>query len=201
MSAIYDLPSLTSEEDPSIRAINDFVERLVRSALPGAHFVEYFTWMRYLPSGIAKWKKTALESYKRDSAMFEGLYEDVKRKMSEGYERPSFCASVIKGTDKYGLTNRESAWLAATMFAAGAETTSAVMAWFVIAMAAYPEVQQRAQAELDAVVGQSRMPTFSDLPNLPYIRATVKEVLRWHPVDPVGQSWLINEIQFDEGKI
>ncbi|KAG6827827.1 hypothetical protein H0H87_003560, partial [Tephrocybe sp. NHM501043] len=70
--------------------------------------------------------------------------------------------------------------------AAGAETTSAVMAWFVTAMAAYPEVQIRAQEELDAVVGRSRMPSFSDLPHLPYICAMVKETLRWHPVDPVG---------------
>ena len=70
--------------------------------------------------------------------------------------------------------------------AAGAETTSAVMAWFSLAMLAYPEVQARAQAELDAVVGRTRLPTFADYPHLPYIRATVKEALRWRPVDPVG---------------
>ena len=70
--------------------------------------------------------------------------------------------------------------------AAGAETTSAVMAWFTLAMLAYPETQARAQAELDAVVGRTRLPTFADYAHLPYIRATVKEALRWRPVDPVG---------------
>jgi cytochrome P450 len=60
------------------------------------------------------------------------------------------------------------------------------MAWFSLAMLAYPEVQARAQAELDAVVGRTRLPTFADYPHLPYIRATVKETLRWRPVDPVG---------------
>ena len=53
-------------------------------------------------------------------------------------------------------------------------------------MVAYPEVQERAQAELDTVVGRSRIPTFSDLPNLPYIQAMVKEVLRWRPVLPLS---------------
>jgi cytochrome P450 len=42
-----------------------------------------------------------------------------------------------------------------------------------------PNVQARAQAELDAVVGRERLPTFEDRPNLPYLNALVLEVLRW----------------------
>jgi len=60
------------------------------------------------------------------------------------------------------------------------------MAWFTLAILAYPETQARAQAELDAVVGRTRLPTFADYTHLPYIRAMVKEALRWRPVDPVG---------------
>ncbi|KAF8547888.1 hypothetical protein OG21DRAFT_1501333 [Imleria badia] len=53
-------------------------------------------------------------------------------------------------------------------------------------MVIYPETQKRAQAELDVVVGRHRIPTFADYENLLYIRAMVKEALRWRPVDPVG---------------
>ena len=53
-------------------------------------------------------------------------------------------------------------------------------------MLAYPEVQVRAHAELDEVVGFARAPTFADLPSLPYIRAMVKEALRWSPSVPLG---------------
>ena len=49
-----------------------------------------------------------------------------------------------------------------------------------------PEVQSRAQEELDRVVGSKRLPEFSDEPQLPYIRAICKEVLRWQPVVPLG---------------
>ncbi|KAF8546953.1 cytochrome P450, partial [Imleria badia] len=56
----------------------------------------------------------------------------------------------------------------------------------MLAMVIYPETQKRAQAELDVVVGRHRIPTFADYENLPYIRAMVKEALRWRPVDPVG---------------
>ena len=57
---------------------------------------------------------------------------------------------------------------------------------FILAMALYPEVQKKAQAELDAVVGTSRLPTFSDRDSLPYISALAKEVIRWHVVAPIG---------------
>lgn len=45
-------------------------------------------------------------------------------------------------------------------------------------MVLYPDVQQKAQEELDAVVGSERLPTWEDRENLPYIRAIVEESLR-----------------------
>ena len=53
-------------------------------------------------------------------------------------------------------------------------------------MALFPDVQKRAQAELDRVVGRHRLPEFEDLEHLPYIRATVMETVRWMPVVPAG---------------
>ena len=73
------------------------------------------------------------------------------------------------------------------------------MAWFLLAMTAFPEVQQRAQVELDSIVGRSRVPTFGDCQELPYIRAIVKEVLRWRPVDPVGMPHCTTEDDWYEG--
>src|ERR1700761_197995 len=49
-----------------------------------------------------------------------------------------------------------------------------------------PEVQSKAQEELDRVVGPNRLPEFSDESELPYIRAMCKEVLRWQAVIPLG---------------
>jgi cytochrome P450 len=53
-------------------------------------------------------------------------------------------------------------------------------------MSLYPDVQAKAHAELDRIIGSSRLPTFSDRENLPYIDAIVKETVRWHTVAPVG---------------
>ena len=49
-----------------------------------------------------------------------------------------------------------------------------------------PDVQRKAQMELDAVVGPDRLPRYEDRSALPYIDAIVKESLRWQPVGPLG---------------
>ena len=66
-------------------------------------------------------------------------------------------------------------------------------------MLAYPETQARAQAELDAVVGRARPPTFADYPLLPYTRAMVKELLRWRTVAPMALPHRVMEDDWYEG--
>lgn len=71
------------------------------------------------------------------------------------------------------------------------------MRFFVLAMMQFPEVQRRAQEEIDRVVGTDRLPTFADRPYLPYVEAVLKETLRcaaqydaaWHGVICVGTRW------------
>ena len=57
----------------------------------------------------------------------------------------------------------------------------------MLAMLQHPEVQKHAQAEIDAVIGTSRLPDYDDRPNLPYIEATLMEILRMYPVAPLGE--------------
>ena len=55
-------------------------------------------------------------------------------------------------------------------------------------MTLYPEVQKRAQRELDQVVGRGRLPSFHDRESLPYVSNVVKEALRWKAVSPMGEQ-------------
>lgn len=50
----------------------------------------------------------------------------------------------------------------------------------------YPEVQVKAQEEMDQVVGKGRLPDFSDQTSLPYLSALILELLRWRIVGPMG---------------
>lgn len=49
-----------------------------------------------------------------------------------------------------------------------------------------PDVQKKAQQEIDRVVGRNRLPTYNDWEFLPYTEAIMREVLRWRPVLPLG---------------
>ena len=53
-------------------------------------------------------------------------------------------------------------------------------------MMCFPEAQEKAQKEIDRVIGNERLPTLSDIDDLPYVRALTWEVLRWRPVTPLG---------------
>ena len=55
-------------------------------------------------------------------------------------------------------------------------------------MMIYPHVQDRAQKELDLVVGRDRLPQFEDWSDLAYTSALVKEALRWKAVSPLGRN-------------
>jgi hypothetical protein len=60
-----------------------------------------------------------------------------------------------------------------------------ILAFFRI-LVWFPEVQKRAQSELDSVTGGLRLPDFKDRPHLSYIDALCREVMRWSMATPVG---------------
>jgi cytochrome P450 len=61
-------------------------------------------------------------------------------------------------------------------------------------MMLYPEVQRKAQEEIDKVIGNDRLPTMADQASLPYLGAVVKEVLRWNPVTPLCKFLLFFQV-------
>lgn len=64
-----------------------------------------------------------------------------------------------------------------------------LLEWILARMVLHPDIQAKAQSEIDTVVGTgNRSVSDSDLPNLPYLHAIVKETLRMHPPGPL-LSW------------
>ncbi|XP_030537368.1 cytochrome P450 78A5 [Rhodamnia argentea] len=71
----------------------------------------------------------------------------------------------------------------------GTDTVAILLEWILARMVLHPDVQAKAQAEIDAALGSAaRAVADSDLPGLPYLRAIVKETLRMHPPGPL-LSW------------
>ncbi|KAI9447042.1 cytochrome P450 [Lactarius psammicola] len=199
LSINYDLPPIDSEDDPVVMAIMGYVKRMLYELQAGNRLVEYFPWLRYVPRRFAKWKQVTENGFVQSSLLFEGLLGKVENDLANGIDRPSFSASVITNQSKHNFSKHELAWLVGHMFASGGETTSTTLQWWTLAMIAYPEVQKQAHAEIDEVVGSARPPTFADLPALPYIRALVKETLRWSLTIPLGLPHVSNADDWYEG--
>ena len=60
---------------------------------------------------------------------------------------------------------------------------------FVLAMILHPEVQKRAQAEIELGVGDGRLPSFEHRGQLPFVDAIVKEILRWRCPGPISMCY------------
>jgi len=103
---------------------------------------------------------------------------------------PKFKRKKVSATNRLPTSRgNSSSWFCSdnsTLLEAGSDTTASEMVGFIQAMACFPEVQRKAQAEIERVVGPDRLPTMADEPQLPYIRAMIKETLRWMPTTITG---------------
>ncbi|KAG6883170.1 hypothetical protein C0993_007526 [Termitomyces sp. T159_Od127] len=75
---------------------------------------------------------------------------------------------------------------ASAAYSAGAETTSSTLSFFLLAMVLHPECQEKAQKEIESVIGSDRLPEFADRENLPYVECVLQETARWNHAAPTG---------------
>jgi cytochrome P450 len=69
---------------------------------------------------------------------------------------------------------------------AGSHPTTAFLLSLILILAVYPERQERARREIEAVVGTARLPELGDFKHLPFVEALIKEVIRIRPSFPTG---------------
>jgi len=118
-------------------------------------------------------------------------FEFVQKSMAEGVALPSLTAELLEKSraSEGGLTPEDEDDIkqaASTIFIAGADTTVSTINTFFIAMILNPEVQKKAQAEVDSIIGRNRLPTIEDRESLVYVQAVIREVMRRHPVVPMS---------------
>ncbi|KAH7919739.1 cytochrome P450 [Leucogyrophana mollusca] len=149
----------------------------------------------------ASFKRNAAIVRKHISDMIEFPFKYVQDEMARGTATPSMVSDALEGFEKADDIDELEAMKGAfaTAFVAGAETTSSVLLVFMLAMVLHPEIQKRAQAEIDNVTGGDRLPDFEDRSSLPFVEAVFRETLRWHPVIPLGVAHAATESDVFEG--
>ncbi|KAF8883964.1 cytochrome P450 [Infundibulicybe gibba] len=170
------------KDDPYVEALETALEGVTEAGVPGAFLVDFIPILKIQEEG-RHWRDA---NYR----MTEMPWEFTKSQHSQGIATNSVAASFLDGLptieDKRWEMEVEARNTAVIAFIAGADTTLSSIQAFFMAMALYPDVQRKAQAELDSVVGKSRLPDFTDRGSLPYVNAVIKELLQWHSVVPLG---------------
>jgi cytochrome P450 len=108
---------------------------------------------------------------------------------ADGTAQPSMARTMLEEDENISLDESQLdaiKGITGVSYIAGSDTTQAAVVSFVLAMLTYPEVQAKAQTEVDRVVGMDRLPDSEDLRAMPYIRGVANECLRWLPVVPLG---------------
>ncbi|KAH6675777.1 putative cytochrome P450 [Halenospora varia] len=176
-----------STEDPIISEVLAVMQRAAELNVPGKTFpmlMETFPILAKFPTKYAPWKHgLGAKSGVRGGSFYYSLAEEAV----ENPNQPQcYAKKLFDEAPNYGLSKEEISALTGNLFGAGSDTSSSTLITFVLACCAFPEVLQKAYEELDRVVGPNRSPTMDDEPNLPYIKAFVKEVFRWRSVAIIG---------------
>ncbi|KAI0333732.1 CyP450 monooxygenase [Cubamyces sp. BRFM 1775] len=163
----------------------------ISQATPGNSIVEVFPFLRHAPSWFpgTGFQKEFAKSKVANYRLKDELFDEVKEAIERGEQRPCVAAELLErgrriesGPDEEQVMKH----VCAVAIEGSSDTTGYTLEGFFLAMAMHPDVQRKARAELDRVVGPNRLPDHSDSDELVYINAIVKEALRWHNVMPLG---------------
>lgn len=183
----YRLPTW---EHPLVKKIYTVLDNLTEMTAPGAHAVDSFPSLASLPQRLlGNWRSFGKKVFEHDSKVYLELWETLKKEVDAGTAKDCFCKDFyLNDPAKQGIDDLLAAYTCGGLVEAGSETTGTTLNNFLLAMVLHPEVVIQAQKEIDQVVGSDRMPTWEDEKSLPYVRAIVKEVLRWRAVNKVSNK-------------
>ncbi|KAK0223999.1 cytochrome P450 [Armillaria fumosa] len=156
------------------------------TSVAGTHLIDLIPSLASLPLALfgSKTKSAVLHLRESTQILLNNPYEMKKQDMASRclqwrrvsvhiQHRRTVCPRISPCSAF--LSNKINKWT-------GTETLKV----FVLAMVRYPDVQRKAQALIDAVIGRKGLPTLDDRSSLPYIEAILKETLRWKPVSPLA---------------
>ncbi|KAL2623166.1 hypothetical protein R1flu_003371 [Riccia fluitans] len=199
-------------KSPNDRKISEDFHQAVKDAfelLESFYVGDFIPWLDWLdPQGLKK--KLSAVSKKCDT-MWQGILDDHKRKLeaargdqatdgSKSEEQDivdALLTRLVDDDDGENLTEVEMKALIMNIIFARTDTTSNGLQAVLGELLKNPSVMEKTQAKMDSVVGRKRLVEESDLPNLPYLNAIVKENFRLHPPGPI----LIPHISTEDSEI
>ena len=162
---------------------------IVGDSLAGGRSVDFFQWLRYFPIKALKATKEfvrlrdplILKKIKQHQETFQdGKIRDLTDALLSGAKQEmADDATTVKylGDDNILMIIND-------VFNAAIDTTTTTFDWFIVYSVLYPETQKKLHAQLDSIIGRSRLPNLEDRNTLQYLEAAIHETLRLATVAP-----------------
>jgi len=178
--------------DPHVKIVEEAMKAISELLIPGAFLVDIIPILKYVPEWFpgAKFQSKAAVMRSHAVKVVNTMFAATEKLMASGDYDPSFVSETLREIQNSDTPSQDIQVnllkdVAIQAYMAGGDTTASAIGTFFLAMVCYPEVQKKAQTELDNVLN-GRLPEHGDIFSLPYLSALVKEVIRWEPVAPLG---------------
>ncbi|KAG8533421.1 uncharacterized protein KY384_002204 [Bacidia gigantensis] len=162
-----------SIEHPLVRQALQLSREFMNCTGPMSNLVDFIRPLQFIPTFMQRRGKrlhdTLIKTY---GEIIDGMEQDLNA------GRPvedCLAKSMLQAPRTEYLGALDMRILASAFMIGG---TAGIMQWFSALIPAYPDIQQKAQEELDRVIGRHRLPNIDDERNLPYCHAIIKEVER-----------------------
>jgi len=123
------------------------------------------------------------------STLSDKIITFYHNKIQDSLSKPESVNNFIKdfveqaGSD---YDENELVFILRDILLGGTGSTAMAISWAILYLANNPDIQDRAQKEIDSVVSTDRLPSLSDKASLPYTEAFMLETLRIRALGPLG---------------
>ncbi|PPJ56275.1 hypothetical protein CBER1_00735 [Cercospora berteroae] len=146
-----------------------------------AQLADLFPIIQSLPRALSPNIGYAEMLHKKEKDLYVRLWMRAKNALESGKGTPCFCNDLLRAQKTEKFDDDQAAYISGSLLEAGSDTTAAILYGSILALIIWPDVQKKVQAGIARVVGSDRLPTIEDYDQLPYVRACIKESLRWMP--------------------
>ncbi|AEE83587.1 cytochrome P450 like protein [Arabidopsis thaliana] len=139
--------------------------------------------------GISLFKKEIMSVSRKFDELLEKILVEHEEKMEEHHQGTDMMDVLLEAyrdeNAEYKITRNHIKSMFVDLFIAGTDTSSTTIQWIMAEIINHPKILERLREEIDFVVGKTRLIQETDLPNLLYLQAIIKEGLRLHPPGPL----------------
>ncbi|KAL4275308.1 hypothetical protein HN51_058180 [Arachis hypogaea] len=168
----------------------------------GYELISMFNWEDYFPFKFLDFYGVKRRCQKLAAKVNTVVGQIVEnRKKSEDFVGQSdFLSALLSLPKEERFSDSDMVAILWEMIFRGTDTVAILLEWTMARLVLHPDIQTKARREIDDCVGPNGHVQDTDIPNLPYLQAIVKEVLRMHPPGPL-LSWArlaIHDVQIDK---